>query len=262
MLRPIAVAYVHTLGLRDALLLSVPRRAGISPRCASLRGATDYTILLYIVVSRPVDWIDRLRRLLTGKPAREKEDEMKYLIVGLGNIGPEYHETRHNIGFMVVDAMARDAGVPFVDGRYGFTATVPVRGHRLVLLKPSTFMNLSGNAVRYWMQRENVPLERTLIVVDDIALPLGALRLKPRGSDGGHNGLRHIAATLGTQDYARLRVGIGGDFPRGGQIDYVLGHFSPEDRAALEPRLKVAAEMVRSYCLAGIDITMNQYNKR
>ena len=154
---------------------------------------------------------------------------MKYLIVGLGNIGPEYHETRHNIGFMVVDALAQDAGATFKDGRYGFTTTLSVKGRQLLLLKPSTYMNLSGNAVRYWMQKENIPLENTLIVVDDLALPFGTLRLKGKGSDAGHNGLKHIAATLGTQNYARLRFGIGNDFPRGGQVDYVLGHFSDED---------------------------------
>ena len=134
---------------------------------------------------------------------------MKYLIVGLGNIGPEYHETRHNIGFMVADALAKEAGTAFKDGRYGFTTTLSIKGRQLILLKPSTFMNLSGNAVRYWMQKENIPLENVLIVVDDLALPFGTLRLKGKGSDAGHNGLKHIAATLGTQNYARLRFGIG-----------------------------------------------------
>ena len=143
---------------------------------------------------------------------------MKYLIVGLGNIGPEYHETRHNIGFMAVDALAKAAGATFTDGRYGFTTTLSVKGRQLLLLKPSTFMNLSGNAVRYWMQKENIPLENVLVVVDDLALPFGTLRLKGKGSDAGHNGLKHIASTLGTQNYARLRFGIGNDFPRGGQI--------------------------------------------
>ena len=127
---------------------------------------------------------------------------MKFLIVGLGNIGPEYHETRHNIGFMTVDALARQEGATFKDGRYGFTTTLSIKGRQLLLLKPSTYMNLSGNAVRYWMQKENIPLENLLIVVDDLALPFGTLRLKGKGSDAGHNGLKHIAATLGTQEYA------------------------------------------------------------
>lgn len=187
---------------------------------------------------------------------------MKYLITGLGNIGPEYHETRHNIGFMVVDALAKSAGISFSDGRYGFTATLPVKGRQLLLLKPSTYMNLSGNAVRYWLQKENIPLENLLVVVDDLALPFGTLRLKGKGSDAGHNGLKHIAATLGTQAYARLRFGIGNDFPRGGQIDYVLGHFTEDERSLLPQRLETAGEIVKSFCLAGIDITMNQFNKK
>ena len=172
---------------------------------------------------------------------------IKYLVVGLGNIGPEYHETRHNIGFMTVEALARiNNAPPFMDGRYGFT----------------TFMNLSGLAVRYWMQKENIPLENVLIVVDDLALPFGTLRLKGKGSDAGHNGLKHIAAILGTQNYARLRFGIGSDFPRGGQIDYVLGHFTDEDWKTMDERLEMAGEIIKSFCLAGIDITMNQFNKK
>ena len=187
---------------------------------------------------------------------------MKYLIAGLGNIGPEYHETRHNIGFMVVDALAKAAGIQFNDGRYGFTTTLSIKGRQLILLKPSTYMNLSGNAVRYWLQKENVPLENLLVVVDDLALPFGTLRLKGKGSDAGHNGLKHIAATLGTQAYARLRFGIGNDFPRGGQIDYVLGHFNEDEQALLPQRIEAAGEIVKSFCLAGIDITMNQFNKK
>ena len=187
---------------------------------------------------------------------------MKYLIVGLGNIGSDYHETRHNIGFMVVDEMARQADIRFADGRSGSTATLSVKGRQLILLKPSTYMNLSGDAVRYWMQKENIALENLLVVVDDLALPFGSLRLKGQGSDAGHNGLKHIAETLGTQAYARLRFGIGNDFPRGMQIDYVLGHFTPEQIEQMPERLKLAGEIVRSFCLAGIQITMNQYNKR
>lgn len=187
---------------------------------------------------------------------------MKYLIVGLGNIGPEYRETRHNIGFMVVDALARLNNTPFVSGRYGSTAAFSIKGQQLLLLKPSTFMNLSGLAVRYWMQEEKIPLENVLIVVDDLALPFGTLRLKGKGSDAGHNGLKHIAATLGTQGYARLRFGIGNDFPRGGQIDYVLGRFTNEDLKTMDERLEMAGEIIKSFCLAGINITMNQYNKR
>lgn len=187
---------------------------------------------------------------------------MKYLIVGLGNIGPEYHETRHNIGFMVVDALAKDTDKSFTDGRYGFTATLSIKGRQILLLKPSTYMNLSGNAVRYWMQKENIPLENVLIIVDDLALPFGTLRLKNKGSDAGHNGLKHIAATLGTINYARLRFGIGNDFPRGRQIDYVLGRFEEEDLKTMPERLQTAGEIIKSFCLAGIDNTMNQFNKK
>lgn len=187
---------------------------------------------------------------------------MKYLIVGLGNIGDEYRETRHNIGFMVLDALAKASNIVFKDGRYGATTTLSVKGRQLILLKPSTYMNLSGNAVRYWMQQEKIPLENVLVVVDDLALPLGSLRLKGKGSDAGHNGLKHIAATLGTQNYARLRFGIGNDFPKGAQVDYVLGNFDEEDRKQMPERLELAGEIIKSFCLAGLNLTMNQYNNK
>lgn len=187
---------------------------------------------------------------------------MKYLIVGLGNIGDEYRETRHNIGFMVLDALAKASNIVFKDGRYGATTTLSVKGRQLILLKPSTYMNLSGNAVRYWMQQEMIPLENVLVVVDDLALPFGSLRLKGKGSDAGHNGLKHIAATLGTQNYARLRFGIGNDFPKGAQVDYVLGNFDEEDRKQMPERLELAGEIIKSFCLAGLNLTMNQYNNK
>ncbi len=187
---------------------------------------------------------------------------MKYLIVGLGNMGPDYHETRHNIGFMVLDALAKASNTVFTDGRYGFTAHLSLKGRKMVLLKPSTFMNLSGNAVRYWMQKENIPLENVLIVVDDIALPFGTLRLKPKGSDAGHNGLRHIVQKLGTQNYARLRFGIGDNFIRGFQVDYVLSPFNKKEWETMDERLQTAGEIIKSFCLAGMALTMNQYNKR
>ena len=187
---------------------------------------------------------------------------MKYLIVGLGNIGSEYAGTRHNIGFRVLDALAKASNLVFEDKRYGMVATLPLKGQQLVLLKPSTYMNLSGNAVRYWMGKENIPLERLLVVVDDLSLPFGAFRMQPGRSDGGHNGLKHIASVLGTQAYARLRFGIGNDFPRGGQIDYVLGQFTEEDLKTMDERVELAGEMVKSFCLAGIQITMNQFNKK
>lgn len=185
---------------------------------------------------------------------------MKYLITGLGNIGSEYDGTRHNIGFEMLDAFAKASNVVFTDGRYGATATVSVKGRKLVLLKPSTYMNLSGNAVRYYMQKEGIPVENLLVLVDDLSLPVGTLRLRGKGSDGGHNGLKHIAATLGTEQYARLKFGIGNDFPKGGQVDFVLGKFSPEDRAVISEKLPVVCELIKSFCLAGLSLTMTQFN--
>ena len=186
---------------------------------------------------------------------------MKYLIVGLGNPGYEYDGTRHNIGFRTVDTLAKAAGATWEDKRYGFVANVRVKNAQLVLLKPTTFMNLSGNAVRYWLEKENISTENLLIVVDDLSLPTGTLRLKGKGSDGGHNGLKHIAQLIG-QNYARLKFGIGNDFPRGGQVDFVLGKFSSEDEALIEKQLPTACEIIKSFCLAGITITMNQFNKK
>ena len=187
---------------------------------------------------------------------------MKYLIVGLGNIGEEYRNTRHNIGFMVLDALAKASYIVFSDKRYGAVANMSLKGKQLLLLKPSTYMNLSGNAVRYWMQQEKIPLENVLIIVDDLALPIGTLRLKGKGSDAGHNGLKHIAATLGTQNYSRLRFGIGNDFPKGGQIDFVLGEFDDEAKKILPERISLAGEIIKSFCLAGLNNTMNQYNNK
>ena len=184
----------------------------------------------------------------------------KFLICGLGNPGDEYARTRHNTGFMVLDAFAKEMGTTFQDKRYGFVAETSIKGRKVFLLKPTTFMNLSGNAVRYWLQKENIPVENLLFVVDDLALPFGHLRLKPQGSDAGHNGLKNIAQLLNTQSYARLRFGIGNDFPRGGQIDYVLGKFPPEQLQQMPEVLDKAVEIIKSFCLAGIQITMNQYN--
>lgn len=187
---------------------------------------------------------------------------MHYLIVGLGNIGPTYQHTRHNIGFDILDDLAQDAGLTFTDRRYGAVADLKLKGHVLTLLKPSTFMNLSGLAVRYWMQAEKIPLEQLLVVVDDLALPFGALRLRPGGSDAGHNGLIHIQEILGTHQYARLRFGIGNDYPRGHQVDYVLAGWSPEQLETLPERITLAGEIIKAFCLTGIQRTMNTYNKR
>ena len=184
----------------------------------------------------------------------------KYLIVGLGNPGAEYDQTRHNTGFMVLDAFANAVGATFDDRRYGFVAETSLKGRKLFLLKPTTYMNLSGNAVRYWMNKENIDESHLLVIVDDLSLPLGAFRLKGNGSNGGHNGLGNIQQLIG-QLYARLRMGIGNDFPRGAQVDWVLGRYSDDDMKVLQPSIDTAVEMIKSFVLAGINITMNQYNK-
>lgn len=185
----------------------------------------------------------------------------KFLIVYFGNPGPEYHETRHNAGWMVVDKLADDLGATFADKRYGFVAETSIKGRKLFLLKPTTYMNLSGNAVRYWLEKENIATERLLVIVDELALPLGKMRLKGSGSNGGHNGLGHIQQLIG-QKYARLRIGIGNEFNRGGQVDYVLGKFPAEEREILNPLMDNAVACIKSFVLAGIDITMNQFNKK
>lgn len=184
----------------------------------------------------------------------------KYLICGLGNPGDEYAGTRHNTGFMVLDAFAKASNICFEDKRYGFVAEISIKGRKVFLLKPTTFMNLSGNAVRYWLNKENIDESRLLVVSDDVALPLGAFRLKGSGSNGGHNGLGHIQQMIGP-DYARLRMGVGNDYPRGGQIDWVLGHYSEDEKKELQPAVDTAVDIIKSFVLAGIDITMNQYNK-
>lgn len=206
--------------------------------------------------------LKNLLRKICPFSAHNTDPCVNYLIVGLGNIGDEYARTRHNIGFRVLDALAGASNVSFEDRRYGFVTTLKVKNQTLLLLKPSTYMNLSGNAVRYWMNEKKIPLERVLVVVDDLSLPFGQLRLKGNGSDGGHNGLKHIASVLGTQQYARLRFGIGNDFPRGGQVDYVLGEFGDEDLKQMDECLKTAGEIIKTFCLAGIDVAMNQFNKR
>lgn len=187
---------------------------------------------------------------------------MKHLIVGLGNIGDEYRLTRHNIGFMILDAFAEASNISFATGRYGDIGEGRIKNQQVVLLKPSTYMNLSGNAVRYWKDQLKTDIADILIVVDDIALPFGAIRLRAGGSDAGHNGLKNIAQMLGTQGYPRLRFGIGGDFPRGCQIDYVLGNFTPEEQRALPGRIDVAVEAIREWTLAGLGNAMCKFNNK
>ena len=187
---------------------------------------------------------------------------MKYLIVGLGNPGDEYQDTRHNIGFMVLDALAKASDTVFEDRRYGFVANMRIKNRELVLLKPTTFMNLSGNAVRYWMNELDIPLENLIVICDDINLPFGTIRMRTRGSDGGHNGLFNIEELLETRDYARIRVGVGHDFSEGGQIGFVLGTFSPEQAEELPSIAEKVRSGVQTWALAGAQKAMTELNTR
>ncbi len=187
---------------------------------------------------------------------------MKYLIVGLGNIGDEYVNTRHNIGFKVVDAFAKAGGVSFTTKRYGDVAEVKFKGRTFILLKPSTYMNLSGKAVSYWMQAEKIPIEHVFIIVDDLALPIGSIRIREKGSDGGHNGLKHINEILNTPNYARLRFGIGDKFAKGKQVDYVLGRWTDEEEKLLPALIDHSVEAIRGFGTIGLERVMNFYNKK
>jgi len=187
---------------------------------------------------------------------------MKYLIVGLGNIGDEYSDTRHNIGFIVADALAQESKAVFKPGRHADVTRLSLKGRTMVLIKPTTFMNLSGKAVRYWMQKEDIPRENLLVIVDDLALPLGILRMRIKGSDGGHNGLISIIEHLGSDEFTRIRFGIGNDFAKGYQGDYVLGRWTSEETKTLLPRVMEAVEMIKSFILVGPDRTMNIFNKK
>jgi peptidyl-tRNA hydrolase, PTH1 family len=186
---------------------------------------------------------------------------MKYLVVGLGNIGKEYENTRHNIGFIILDELARASNIAFSDKRYGFVAEMKYAGRTLILLKPSTFVNLSGRAVHYWMQKEKVELNKVLIVVDDIALPFGKIRLRLNGGNAGHNGLTSIQEVLGTQQYARLRFGIGNDFPKGYQIDHVLGKLTLAEEEIVNSKFDMCIEIIKAFATIGPDQTMTRYNK-
>jgi PTH1 family peptidyl-tRNA hydrolase len=187
---------------------------------------------------------------------------VKYLIAGLGNIGGEYENTRHNIGFEVVNELARAADVEFELERHALRTSFRYKGRQLILIKPTTYMNLSGKAVRFWLDREKISPENLLVIVDDIALSFGTIRLKGKGSDGGHNGLRDIQEELGTINYARLRFGIGSEFRQGGQINYVLGEWDNDEYEALPGRIDKAAEVVRSFCTIGLHRSMNAYNNK
>ncbi len=187
---------------------------------------------------------------------------MNYLIVGLGNIGAEYASTRHNMGFMILDAWAQASNVVFETSRYGSTAEISVKGRKFILLKPSTYMNLSGKAVRYWVNELKLPLENLLVISDDLNIPFGTLRMRKNGSAGGHNGLTNITEMLGTQEYARLRAGIGNDFSRGGQIDFVLGELTDEEKALMPQICDKAIEGIKAFAMLGPDRAMNIVNTK
>jgi len=191
----------------------------------------------------------------------EETDPMKkFLIVGLGNIGAEYVNTRHNIGFKIVDYLARKESVEFQTAKLGQMAEYKLKGRALFLLKPNTYMNLSGKAVKYWMDKENIPASNVLIITDDLNLSFGTIRIKPKGSDGGHNGLKSIQQTLNSSEYPRFRFGISDEFKKGKQVDYVLGEWNDDEKAKLTERLEISAEVIQSFALAGLEITMTSFN--
>jgi PTH1 family peptidyl-tRNA hydrolase len=191
-----------------------------------------------------------------------REVELKYLVVGLGNIGKEYQNTRHNIGFKVLDALAGASNIFFEDKRYGMIAEFKFKARTFVLLKPSTYMNLSGMAVNYWLKQTKVPIENLLVIVDDIALPLGTIRIRPKGGDGGHNGLANINQVLGTQNYTRVRFGIGDDFRVGQQVNYVLGEWTKNEEKQLPELIDHSIEIIKSFATIGPQLTMTQLNRK
>lgn len=190
----------------------------------------------------------------------ETDSMKKFLVVGLGNIGSEYAETRHNIGFKVLDALAKSEDFTFETIKLGDVGLLKIKGRSILCLKPSTYMNLSGKALKYWMDKEKIPLENVLVITDDINLSFGSIRLKTKGSDGGHNGLKDIQNTLQSNVYNRFRFGVGADFGKGRQVDHVLGEWSTEEKEQLTERLQKATELIQSFVLSGIKITMNQFN--
>jgi PTH1 family peptidyl-tRNA hydrolase len=191
-----------------------------------------------------------------------KKNTVKYLIAGLGNIGDEYANTRHNIGFIIADALAQEADATFKSERLASVSKMKFKARTLVVIKPSTYMNLSGKAIKYWLDKEKIPLGNFLVITDDLALPIGTLRLRAKGGDGGHNGLINIIETLGTSEFARLRVGIGNEFAKGYQVDYVLGKWTKTEEEIMIPRIKTAVEIVKSYATIGISRAMNIYNTK
>ncbi|WP_299246013.1 aminoacyl-tRNA hydrolase [uncultured Aquimarina sp.] len=203
------------------------------------------------------------RKWFSKKDEKEETQEelmKKFLVVGLGNIGPKYHNTRHNIGFRILDALAKEESLSFETEKLGDLTTYKYKGRTILLLKPNTYMNLSGKAVRYWLTKEKVPLENLLIITDDINLSFGTIRLKAKGSAGGHNGLKDIEAQLNTSKYCRFRFGVGAEFSKGRQVDYVLGEWDSEEEAAMPERLDKGIALIKSFATAGLANTMNTFN--
>lgn len=199
-------------------------------------------------------------KLFTSKEKENSDTMKKFLIVGLGNIGVEYVNTRHNIGFKILDFFAKKESISFQTAKLGDVSEFKIKGRTLILLKPNTYMNLSGKAVKYWMEKENIPIENILVITDDLNLSFGSIRIKPRGSDGGHNGLKNIQLLLNTVDYPRYRFGISDAFKKGKQVDYVLGEWTDEEKNTLIERLEISSQIITSFALAGLNETMNQYN--
>ena len=218
--------------------------------------------MLFLFLQKPIKMWDFLKKLFEQKQNETSDEEImkKFLIVGLGNIGSEYQKTRHNIGFNILDFLADLEGLTFETQKLGDVTSYKYKGRLFILLKPSTYMNLSGKAVLYWMQKENIPIENVLVLTDDLNLPFGTLRLKTKGSDGGHNGLKDIQDKLGTVNYNRLRFGISDDFSKGRQVDYVLGKWDEEELQKLPERLEKCLEIIKSFGTAGINNTMNIFN--
>ena len=205
-----------------------------------------------------MNWFSNLFKSTADQPV--SNPMKKYLIAGLGNIGADYVNTRHNIGFKVLDFLARKEGLSFETAKLGAVAEYNFKGRKFILLKPNTYMNLSGKAVQYWLQKENIPLENLLVITDDLNLSFGTIRIKPKGSDGGHNGLKNINLVLNTQQYTRFRFGISDEFKKGQQVDYVLGQWSAEEEAKLPERLELATQIITSFGTAGLENTMTAFN--
>jgi len=205
-----------------------------------------------------IKWLNGL--FTKAKPAEKTDVMNKFLIVGLGNIGAEYVNTRHNIGFKVLNFIANKEGASFNDLKLGSVAEIKIKGKTFILLKPNTFMNLSGKAVKFWMEKEKISLDRVLVITDDLNLSFGTIRIRSKGSDGGHNGLKNITLVLNTQEYARFRFGISDEFKKGKQVDYVLGNWDDEEKTKLPERLEIASEIIKSFGFAGLEITMTSYN--